>query len=103
MPRGKTPRQPTRTGRQEGARVARALPPAKAAGGGAGHPPGEGWGGGKNTTPGREPWAIAARTSPEGAKEIAPRSKGRLKAGISLQSPRSRSHRRNSEAPRPTL
>ena len=31
MPRGKTPRQPTRTGRQEGARVARALPPAKAA------------------------------------------------------------------------
>ena len=31
MPRGKTPRQPTRTGRQEGARVARALPPVKAA------------------------------------------------------------------------
>src|ERR1700723_1344588 len=31
MPRGKTPRQPTRTGRQEGARVTRALPPAKAA------------------------------------------------------------------------
>jgi endonuclease-3 len=31
MPRGKTPRQPTRTGRQEGARVARVLPPAKAA------------------------------------------------------------------------
>jgi endonuclease III len=31
MPRGKTPRQPTRTGRQEGTRVARALPPAKAA------------------------------------------------------------------------
>src|SRR6202521_3421074 len=31
MPRGKTPRQPSRTGRQEGARVARALPPAKAA------------------------------------------------------------------------
>jgi len=30
MPRGKTPRQPSRTGRQEGARVARALPPAKA-------------------------------------------------------------------------
>jgi endonuclease III len=30
MPRGKTPRQPTRTGRQEGARGARALPPAKA-------------------------------------------------------------------------
>jgi endonuclease III len=31
MPRGRTPRQPTRTGRQEGARVARALAPAKAA------------------------------------------------------------------------
>jgi len=31
MPRGKTPRQPTRTGRQEGTSVARALPPAKAA------------------------------------------------------------------------
>jgi endonuclease III len=31
MPRGQTPRQPAGTGRQEGARVARALPPAKAA------------------------------------------------------------------------
>jgi endonuclease-3 len=31
MPRGRTPRQPARTGRQEGARVARALSPAKAA------------------------------------------------------------------------
>ncbi len=31
MPRGHTPRQPARTGRQEGARVARALPPAKPA------------------------------------------------------------------------
>ena len=29
MPRGQTPRQPARTGRQEGARMARALPPAK--------------------------------------------------------------------------
>jgi endonuclease III len=31
MPRGRTPRQPARTGRQEGARVARALSPAKPA------------------------------------------------------------------------
>jgi endonuclease-3 len=31
MPRGRTPRQPARTGRQEGARAARALLPAKAA------------------------------------------------------------------------
>jgi endonuclease-3 len=31
MPRGRMPRQPSRTGRQEGARVARALSPAKAA------------------------------------------------------------------------
>ncbi|HWW13269.1 MAG TPA: endonuclease III [Candidatus Dormibacteraeota bacterium] len=31
MPRGRTPRQPARTGRQEGARVARALLPAKTA------------------------------------------------------------------------